>query len=349
MPRKPKVGVSVHESNPSLAIAHVKSQVIADLPKACSDETAAVEFFEAQRWPTGAACPKCGDVDVYQMKDRKTGERQANYRWRCRGCGGQFTVRTGSIFEDSPIPMHKWAHAVWLASAGKKGVAALELCRIIGVQYKSALFMMHRLRWAMANVSPEPLDGVVEVDEKYCGGKPRKISKSERERLIAEGKEVPVSKRGRGTKKVPVVSAVQRDGKVTSRVVNNVTADNLREFMKKAVAPSATVCTDEAREYPSAAAGFEGGHYTTNHGQKEYARTDEATGLRVHSNTAESNFALVQRALVGVYHAVSDKHLHRYIAHTDWLWNTRKMSDGDRVTALIQACDGKRLMYRYPA
>jgi transposase-like protein len=250
MPRKPKVGVPVHESNPSLAIAHKKSEVIRELPKACADETEAVAFFERHRWPQGAACPKCGDVDVYQMMDSKTGGRQVNYRWRCRGCKAQFTVRTGTIFEDSAVPLHKWAHAVWLASSGKKGVAALELVRMLQVQYKTALFMMHRLRFAMRDLGGEPLTGVVEVDEKYGGGKPRKLSRGEKEKLIAEGKEVPVNKRGRGTKKVPVVAAVQRDGKVRSRVVANVNGQNLKEFMAKTIHPDATVCTDELNVYP---------------------------------------------------------------------------------------------------
>jgi transposase-like protein len=347
VPRKPKVNCPVHESNPSLAIAHIKSETITQLRRAIADEATAVDFFERQRWPEGPACMKCGSVAVYKMMGRD-GNRQKHYRWRCKDCSYQFTVRTDSIWEDSKIPMHQWAHAVWLAAAGKKGVAALELCRILQIQYKSALFMMHRLRWAMAEVSPEPLTGVVEVDEKYCGGKPRKLSRGEKEKLIAEGKEIPVNKRGRGTKKVPVVAAVQRDGKVRSRVVANVNGANLKEFMTKAIDPSATVCTDELNLYPKAAEGF-AGHHTTHHGTNEYARTDEATGLRVHSNTAESNFALLQRSLIGVYHNVSDKHLHRYVSHSDFMWNSRKSSDGDRVTALIRAAEGKRLFYREPA
>jgi transposase-like protein len=350
MPSKRKVGVPVHESNPALAIALQKSEVIRELPRACCDEQAAVEFFERHRWADCPACPRCGDVDVYPMMKRTSKERQENFRWRCRGCQMQYTVRTGTIFEDSAVPMHKWAHAVWLTSAGKKGVAALELARMIQVSYPTALFMMHRLRWAMAEVEgAEPLRGVVEVDEKYVGGKPRPISKAEREKLIADGKEVPVNKRGRGTKKVPVLTAVQRDGKVRSRVVANVNAGNLREFIRKNVHRSAALCTDEAREYKSAAAGFEGGHHTTTHSHKEYAHTDAATGLRVHSNTAESSFALLQRSMVGTYHNVSDRHLHRYVAHSDWLWNSRKVSDGDRVRALVRACEGKRLIGRDPS
>ena len=143
------------------------------------------------------------------------------------------------------------------------------------------------------------------------------------------------------------MSAVQRDGKVRSRVVANVNAHNLKEFMTKAIDPSATVCADELNVYPKATEGF-AAHHTTHHGTHEYARTDEETGLRVHSNTAESNFALLQRSLIGVYHNVSDKHLHRYVSHSDFMWNSRKSSDGDRVSALIRAADGKRLYYRKP-
>ncbi|HEX9937788.1 MAG TPA: hypothetical protein VGB15_11725 [Longimicrobium sp.] len=132
------------------------------------------------------------------MKKTKSNERQANFRWRCCDCGYQFTVRTGTIFEDSPVPMRKWAHAIWLSAAGKKGVAALELQRTIQVTYKTALFMLPRIRFAMDDTSGEPLDGVVEVDEVYIGGRPRKLSKQAREALEREGKEIPKRKRGMG-------------------------------------------------------------------------------------------------------------------------------------------------------
>jgi transposase-like protein len=227
-------------------------------------------------------------------------------------------------------------------------VAALELQRTIQVSYKTALFMLHRIRFAMDETGGEPLSGTVEVDETYVGGKPRRLSAKQREKLIAEGKEVPQAKRGRGTKKIPVVSAVQRDGKIRRRVIANITGENVGEFLKDTVHGDAAIVTDQLNTYPHATKGFKGGHHSVNHAADEYARTDEASGLRVHTNTAEASHSLLKRGIVGVWHRISAKHLHRYLANADFLWNTRRMSDGDRVLALIQQCEGRRLLYREP-
>ncbi|HEX8245292.1 MAG TPA: IS1595 family transposase [Longimicrobium sp.] len=329
-------------------VASLKSPIIDELPLACSNETAAVEFFEAKRWPDGCACIDCGSVNVYQMKKAKSNERQAQYRWRCRDCNYQFTVRTGTIFEDSPLPLRKWAMAFWMFACGKKGCAALELQRVLQISYKSALFMAHRIRFAMEDGPDAPrLDGVVEVDEVYIGGKPRKLSKQAKEKLTAEGKEIPKSKRGAGTSKVPVVAAVQRDGKIRRRVIANITADNLKDFLKGTVQCSATIVTDENAAYPKATADH-AAHHTVQHNIQEYARTDKATGLRVHTNTAEGSHSLLRRSITGTWHRISLVHMHRYLAHCDFLWNTRKQSDGDRVLNLIRSAEGKRLFYRTP-
>src|SRR5579864_6628432 len=160
-------------------VASGKSAIVAALPSACADEQAAVKFLEDHRWSkTGACCPRCGDTDVYQMKDRKTGERNKRFLWRCNGCKQQYTVRVGTVFEDSRIPLRHWCYAFWAASVSKKGVSALQIKRQTGLTYKSALFMMHRIRFAMAPDSStvSKLGGkgsVVEADETYVGGKPR--------------------------------------------------------------------------------------------------------------------------------------------------------------------------------
>src|SRR6266513_1416383 len=153
-------------------VAQNGSQVVAELPRACSDELAAVEFLERQRWGDSPACPRCGATDVYQMKGRD-GERNTRFLWACRDCGDQYTVRIGTVFEDSRIPLRHWCYAFWAACASKKGVSALQIKRQTGVSYKSALFMMHRIRWAMAEAPTGPLGGIVEADETYVGGKPR--------------------------------------------------------------------------------------------------------------------------------------------------------------------------------
>src|ERR1700675_1133000 len=152
-----------------------KSEVIDAIPLACSNELAAVEFIEAQRWGKTPACVHCGSVAVYKMVDSKTGERNARFLWRCRDCGKQFTVRIGTVYEESRIELRHWVYAFWRACTSKKGVSALEIQRQCQISYKSALFLMNRIRFAMApdfDTAPK-LVGIVECDETYVGGKPR--------------------------------------------------------------------------------------------------------------------------------------------------------------------------------
>jgi transposase-like protein len=145
-----------------------KSDVIGEIPLACSDETAAVEFFEKQRWGNMPACVKCGSVDVYQMKDAKTGGRNSRFLWRCKDCKEQYTVRIGTVYEESRIELRHWCYAFWRASTSKKGVSALEIKRHCQISYRSALFLMNRIRFAMAPAADAPkLTGTVELDEVY--------------------------------------------------------------------------------------------------------------------------------------------------------------------------------------
>jgi transposase-like protein len=174
------------------------------LPKACSDEKAAVEFMELQRWGDSPACPCCGSVDVYQMQDSKTGQRQVNYRWRCKDCKKQYTVRTGTVFEESRIELRHWCFGFWRASTSKKGVSALEIHRQTGLSYKSSLFMLHRIRFAMAPADSNPLTGIVEIDETYIGGKPRN----------------PGEAREKWTSKVPVMAMIERGGRVRPKLIS---------------------------------------------------------------------------------------------------------------------------------
>jgi transposase-like protein len=284
--------------------------VLEALPLACADEKAAVEFMEKQRWGDHPACPRCGSIDVYQMKDSKTGERQAGFRWRCREKhpAQQFTVRVGTVFEDSPIPLRHWCFVFWRAATSKKGVSALEIHRQTGVCYKSSLFMLHRVRFAMANSAPEMLSGDVEVDETYVGGKPRYKGHN---------------KRGRGTKKQPVMAMVERGGKVKTKPVANVTAKTFKQVIRDNVHPSATILSDENSAYTGIGAEFAGGHETVKHSKREYVRGD------VHSNTIEGFFSLLKRGLIGIYHNVSREHLHRYLAEYEFRYNHRELDDGE--------------------
>lgn len=305
------------------------SPVVEQIPVACSNELAAVEFLEHQRWGANPCCVHCGSVDVYKMADAKTGERNSRYLWRCKDCKEQYTVRIGTVYEESRIELRHWCYAFWRAATSKKGVAALEIKRHCQISYKSALFLMTRIRFAMAPDNPTipMLSGDVEVDETYVGGKPR-----------FKG----VSKRGRGTSKTPVFAAVQRNGQIRRRVVADVTGKTLKAAIKETVDPSARILSDEYQAYNGIGKDFSGGHATVCHGTKEYVRDD------IHTNTAESSHALLKRSIVGIYHNVSTEYLHRYLWQSDFMWNTRKMNDGERTIAAIKASEGKRLMYRQP-
>jgi transposase-like protein len=307
-----------------------KSETIAELPLACSSEDAAVEFIEKQRWGGKPVCPHCDDADVYKMTGRD-GKRNKRYLWRCRACAEQFTVRIGTIYEESRLPLKHWCYAFWRASTSKKGVAALEIMRQCQITYKSALFLMHRIRFAMApdaNSPKAPMAGLVEADETYIGGKPRPGTGPH--------------KRGRGTKKTPVFAVVERGGNIHRRVVADVTGKTLKAAIREHVAASARIFTDEFPAYNNLEAEF-AGHEVVNHAKGEYVRGEAST------NTAESSFAILKRGISGIYHNVSKKHLPRYLAEFDFRWNHRAMNDGERTTSAIQSANGKRLLYKEPA
>jgi transposase-like protein len=302
-----------------------KSGVIAEIPAACCDESAAVEFFERRRWKGTPCCVHCGSTDVHKMIDSKTGQRNKRYLWRCRDCKKQYTVRIGTVYEESRLPMRHWAYAFWRASTSKKGVAALEIKRHCQISYKSALFLMNRIRFAMAPDAAEKLTGIVECDETYVGGKPRYRGNNPR---------------GRGTKKTPVFCAVERSGQIRRRVVADVTGETLKDAIREEVDPQARLITDDYPAYEGIGSEYAGGHESVRHSTREYARGD------VHVNTAESSFALVKRGIVGIYHNVSREYLHRYLWQFDFVWNNRFMNDGERTTQAIQSAEGKRLRYR---
>jgi len=308
-----------------------ESETLRAVPKACQDETAAVEFMERQRWGYQPVCPHCGCIDIAKMQ-AKDGARNKRFLWRCHGCKKQFTVRVGTVFEDSRIPLRYWCHAFWRACASKKGVSALQISRECHISYKSALFMMHRIRWAMATPKPEPEDkfrGTVEVDEAYVGGRPR-------------NKHGAGVKAGRGTKKTPVVAIIERPGRIRVKVVPNVSKNNLRREIMNTVDTSARLCTDEFPTYRGIGREFKGGHGSVQHNIMEYVKGAD------HVNTCESFFALLKRGMYGTFHAVSKKHLHRYASEFEFRWATRKMGDGERIAATIRGGEGKRLMYRTP-
>lgn len=305
-----------------------KSPLIKAMPVACSNELAAVEMLEFLRWGDTPCCVRCGSVNVYKMTDARTGQRNTRFLWRCRDCKEQYTVRIGTVYEESRLPLRHWCYAFWRASTSKKGVAALEIQRQCQISYKSALFLMNRIRFAMAPDPDAPkLKGIVELDEVYVG--PRKPRYK------------GTSKRGRGTSKIPVFAAVERDGNLRRRIVPNVTTETIEEAIREEVDRRAHLMSDEFSAYRKIGKEY-ASHQTVCHATKEYARGD------IHVNTAESSHALIRRGMIGIYHNLSSEYLHRYLWQWDFLWNNRKMNDGERAALAIQSAEGKRLMYKPP-
>ncbi len=305
---------------------HAKSLVLEALRNAAVSEPLAVAFLEKQRWGDCPACVKCGSVNVYQMVGRD-GQRNKDYRWRCRDCSQFFTVRTGTIFAETRLPLRVWVYAIWKACSSKKGISALQLSREMEVTHKSALFILRRIRHGLGEVAPEKLMGTVEADEVYIGGKPRYKG---------------ASKRGAGADKVPVVGLVQRDGDVRFQMMQRVTSDQLGKFIAENADLSCRLITDEHPGYKQVGKAFIMGHETVTHSAGEYVRA----GTDVHSNTVEGVFSLIRRGVMGTFHSVSRKHLPNYLNEFQFRWNTRKMNDGQRVSAAIKKIDGKRLEYR---
>lgn len=249
----------------------------------------------------------------------------------CRDCEGHFTVTVGTVMEDSHLPLATWVRAFHLMTSSKKGISALQLQRNLGLgSYKTAWYIAHRIREAMrCEPVAELLNGSVQCDETFVGGKPRK----------GDGK---VHKRGRGTKKVPVVALVETGGNVRSQPVEMVNSETLKAAMQENIHPSARIVTDDLSSYPIAAAGF-AGHETVNHSSGEYVNE---SGF--HTNEAESYFALLKRGVYGTFHHVGKKYLGRYCDEFSFRWNGRKLTDRERCDDAIRASEGKRLKYQGP-
>jgi transposase-like protein len=321
-----------HTKKPQRKVGEAKSDAIRDVPAACADEAVAVAYLERLRWPGGVCCPRCGDTDVVQIK-AKDGTRGTRFLWRCHGCHGakrhaQFTWRIGTPAEDSRIPARIWVHAFWRAVSSKKGVSALQIKRETGLSYESALFLMHRIRFAMSGDDTTKFDGVVEVDETYVGGKPRRT----------HGVQGAQFKRGHGTTKTQVMGLVKRGGNLRLCVpTGRVTSENVRSFLTSHVEPSARLITDESKVYDRGGREF-ASHEKVAHARHEYVRGDVTT------NTIEGAFSLLKRALYGTWHAVSKHRLGLYLDEVEFRYNTRHLDDGARLAAAIQAGNGKRLM-----
>lgn len=311
---------------------------------ACSDESAAVELMTRLRWPNGPACPLCGGDAPYKLSPKATTKHPVRRGlFKCRACRKQFSVTTGTVFEASHVPMSKWLMAIHLMSASKKGMSAHQLHRMLGVTYKAAWFVMHRLRHAMASNASvfAKLSGTVEADETYVGGRRRigPTNKADRAAL-AVGRPGPKDK-----KLTPVMALVERQGRLRLFPVERVDGRTLQNAIRENVNLDAHMMTDELHAYHGLDMGF-ASHNAIKHSAKEYVRGN------VHTNTVEGVFSLLKRGIVGSFHHVSKGHLGRYCAEFEFRYNTRTAlgyTDGQRAAALVLGAENKRLTYKMPA
>ncbi len=248
-------------------------------------------YLEELRFPNGVACPRCGSMSISRIQKPRV--------FDCNSCRYQFSIIAGTIFHDSHLPLWKWFATIYLMTEAKKGVSANQIKRTIGVSYKTAWYLCHRIRNAMTEHNPEPLNGIVEVDETFIGGKRKDV--------------------GHGYKgnKTAVVGAVERGGSLRMQVVSARDRKTLHDFIKKTTSPDTkAIYTDDWRAYDGIA-DHNTRHETVNHSAEEWVRGD------VHTNTVENVWSLFKRSVVGSYHKLSAKHLDAYLDELEWRFNNR--------------------------
>ena len=298
------------------------------------NDEAARAHLEQVRWPHGANCPHCGSVNVLRM----VGKAHRIGAWNCRDCRKQFSVTVGTVFERSHVALHKWVLATHLLTASKKGMSSHQLMRMLGVTYKTAWFMSHRIREAMTETNPAPLGGegkVIEADETYHGKRETPIPSEQR-------KGRPYLKRDLSKQKRHVVALVERGGEVRVKHVENANAATVRDVLVRNSDRKSRLHTDESRLYVQLGREY-ANHETVNHGAKEYARGDVTT------NSVEGFFGVFKRGMRGVYQHCGEQHFQRYLNEFAFRYNNRSklgVDDAQRALIALRGIEGKRLTYR---
>ncbi len=298
-----------------------KGLSITELFALIPNDDAAEKWLIEQRWPNGGRfCPDCGGTRTYAVKSRKP------MPYRCPDCRGYFSVRKGTIFEASPIPLQKWVIALYMMTTGIKGTSSMKLHRELRVKQQTAWFMMHRIREAFNVDLPLPSPGPVEIDETFIGGKLRNMHKHKR----------PKHATGGGNKAI-VVGARHRDTKqLRARVVGNTDQATLRAFVQSHVMPESEIFTDEHKGYNRSGRR----RYSVSHSAGEYVRG------RIHTNGIESMWALFKRGFKGTYHKMSKEHLGRYVNEFVGRNNIRDLDTHTQMHVIVRALVGKRLTYK---
>lgn len=318
-----------------------------------NDADKAREHLEAQRWPSGPVCPHCGSTSegVRAIKGARANPSRANPEgaerrglYQCNACRQQFTVTVKTIFERSKIPLNKWLAATYLITSSKKGVSAHQIHRTLGVTYKTAWFMLHRIREAMGEdiSNSGPLGGegkTIEADETYIGKRDVPYVSPRRKK---EGRPFTKSGKSGGAQKRTVVALVERGGRVRSFHIRVANVQQVRDILVQNASRKSTLYTDESRLYTNTGKEF-AEHDTVNHSSKEYVR-----GV-VHTNTIENTFSVFKRGMTGIYQHCGEAHLFRYLREFDFRYNRRTAlgwNDRDRHNDLLSRIGGKRLTYR---
>jgi transposase-like protein len=311
------------------------------LSKIYTDENVARKHLEGLLWPEGPICPHCGNSDPDRIRKLKGKSTRAGVH-KCRECEKPFSVTVGTVFEKSHVPLHKWIYATHLLTSSKKGISAHQLHRMLGVTYKTAWFMAHRIREAMRSGSLTPLGGpgkVVEVDETYFGN----IPEADRAKFTASGK--PFSKNRGGPKhKRPIIALVERGGNVRTFHVPEAYFADVIAIVRQNIARESRLHTDESKLYMRVGKEF-AAHETVKHSDEEYVRGDVTT------NTVEGYFSIFKRGMKGIYQHCGEKHLHRYLSEFDFRYSYRiglGVDDQARAEKALQGIAGKRLTYRRP-
>jgi transposase-like protein len=290
-----------------------------ELAAAFPDEQSCIRHFRAIRWANGPFCPYCGGMKVYHFSDDKT--------HKCGDCRQRFSIKVGTIFEDTKLPLRKWFIAIWLITSHKKGIASTQLARDVGVTQKTAWFMTHRLREAAKTKSfNRPLSGMVEIDETFVGGK--ESNKHEWRRQHA----------GPTAGKTAVFGMLERDGDLRAMKVDDLSAKTVQGKVVEHVEPGSNITSDESAGYIGLEGRFH--HHTANHSAGEYVRW-----YFCHVNGLEGAWSHFKRQVFGIHHWISVKHLDRYLDEFTWRYNRREHKEGDRVNELLAAADGKRITY----